>query len=137
MADITVTAANVKLISNSRTKTVQFGETITAGQSLYLKAADGKYWRGDADALDTAAFTGIALSNGGANSYGSMADKADTEIDIGGTVTVGQIYVVSVNSGGIAPYSDLATGDYVSVIGVGKTTTNILLYPAASGVVKP
>ena len=46
-------------------------------------------------------------------------------LDIGATVTVGEIYTVHTTAGGIGPYSDLAAGDYVSIIAVGTTTARI------------
>jgi hypothetical protein len=54
MADITITAANVKAGSSAtRVQLVQAGEAITQGQPTYL-ASDGKYYQTDAN--DTAGF---------------------------------------------------------------------------------
>ena len=56
---------------------------------------------------------------------------------LGGTVAVGQAYVVSAaNAGGIAPYADLASTNQVTLLGVGQTTSRIKLAGNASGIAK-
>jgi hypothetical protein len=51
--------------------------------------------------------------------------------------TVGQVYVASTNAGGIAPYADLGSGDYVTILGVATTATNLKLSINQSGIAKP
>lgn len=135
MADVTVTAANVKPVGTSRTvQTVLLGETVTQGQPLYLKAADSKYWKADADTLAEAAAAGIAITPGVADDYAIMLTAGT--INMGGTLAVGQVYVVSTNAGGVAPYSDLGSGDYVTILGVATTTAILNVDLNATGIAK-
>ena len=48
-------------------------------------------------------------------------------INPGGTVAIGQLYVVSANFGGIAPYADLVSTNKVCILGVGMTVSTIKL----------
>lgn len=134
MADITVTAANVKPVGTSRTlQTVQYGETVTQGQPVYLKS-DTKYWKADADTSAEAAAIGIVITPGVADDYGVIVTTG--QVNMGATLAVGQVYVVSVNAGGVAPYSDLGTGDYVTILGVASTTAILDIGINATGIVK-
>ena len=138
MADLSITAASVKSTGASpRISRVLFGETITQGQALYRKASDGEYYKADADAgTDEAAeVAGVALTPGGDGEYGYVVTQGD--VAIGATVTVGEIYVLSGTAGGICPEADLASGDRVTVIGVGTTSTVISLKPFPSTAVVP
>ena len=66
-ADLTITAANVKVTDNTSTvKRVRYGETVTQGQALYAKDADGRYWLADADgaSAEVAEAEAIALTPG-------------------------------------------------------------------------
>jgi len=52
-------------------------------------------------------------------------------------MTVGEVYVVSATAGGIAPVGDLTTGNYVTVLGVATTTSNLQLGTIYSATAKP
>lgn len=126
MADISQTAANVAIGGNSvKTEIVQYGETVAQGMPLYQSTADSKYYKADADTEATAKCSAIALTPGSANAYGLVAKPSNTPgralINLGATLVVGETYVVSTTAGGIAPESDLGTGDFVTVIGVATT----------------
>lgn len=137
MADISVTAASVKLKSNVKPPTVvQVGESVTQGQPGYAKASDaGKYWRADADTAEEALATGVFMTPASANGHAMFAGPGCI-IDLGATLVVGQVYVVSANAGGIAPYSDLASGDFVTIVGVPSAAGTIELVMKATGVAK-
>lgn len=135
MADLIITAANVAFTSGSAPTAVQVGEAVTAGQALY-PASDGKYYLGDADDSTKDAVTKIALSAAAADQYTAVAGDGDT-LDLGATLTVGETYVLSDTPGGIAPIGDLATGDYVTSLGVASAAGAITLDIDATGVVKP
>lgn len=123
MSDISITAANVKVGGSSAVvKRVQYGETITQGNALYLKS-DGKWWKADCNLSVEASMSaggGEALTPGVANDYGYVVTEG--LINIGATLTAGEIYVLSANAGGIAPEADLASGWNVVIVGVAKTT---------------
>jgi len=135
MADITITAANVRGPSEQRyVRTGTAGEAITAGTLLYLKSSDQKYWLADADASEEAAtIAGMALTGADADGPVVFADGGD--VDIGGTIVKGRVYVLSDTGGGlICPEADLASGDYCSIFGVASSTSNITIDINNSGV---
>lgn len=136
MADLSITATNVAKVAGE-TETLTAGETITAGQTVYKDTADNNKAK-LADCDDTAAKAtvfGIAL-NGGASGQPIVVQKTG-KINVGATLTVGEIYVLSGTPGGIAPEGDHATGDYVSLLGVGLTAANLGLRINNSGVQVP
>lgn len=133
-ADLTITAASVAKSTGAVTSTGEAGATITAGQAVYL-ASDGQLELADADAVLTAECVGIALH--GASTGQPLTYQRGGRISIGATTTVGQIYVVSTTAGGIAPYSDLASGDFPTIIGMAPTTSTIDIDLNSLGVAKP
>ena len=65
MAALTVTATNVVFVSGSVIQHT-IGETVTAGQAVYLKT-DGRVWKAQCDGTAAeAAAIGILLSGGAA-----------------------------------------------------------------------
>lgn len=140
MAAISITAANVLTVSGT-TEWGTAGATVTAGQTVYKKASDSKFYLADCDktAHDGNAeidnVYGIAL-NAASASQPLCVQKTGT-ITIGGTVTVGTIYTQSATAGGIAPWSELTTNDQVVIIGVGTTAAIITLNILTTGVAIP
>lgn len=123
MADISITAANVVYSSGTKL-TGTAGAAITAGQLVYLEAASQTYKLAQGNAAATNNPAGIALNNCSANQ--PIIVQSTGTLNIGATLTVGQTYVMSAaNPGGIAPVSDLTTGNYVAVVGVAVTANNI------------
>jgi hypothetical protein len=137
LADLSITAASVKLKSNVKPPIiVQVGESVAQGQPGYSKTTDaGKYWRADADTSGEAAAAGVFMTAAATNGYAMFAPPGCV-IDLGATLVVGQIYVVSVNAGGSAPYSDLASGDFVTIVGIASAADSIELVMKATGVAK-
>lgn len=137
MADITITAGNVLKGTGAKTRAVRYGGTITAGMAVYEDTSDSSDCKAaDCDASSTtAAVAGIALNGGADGQPGEILTEGP--ITIGGTAVVGTIYVLSGNAGGIAPSTDLAQNDYVSVIGVGISATQIYVKINNSGVQVP
>ena len=135
MADITVTAANVKAGANAVVKTVTAGVAINAGQVVYQDTSDKKYKLADADALATAKVAGIALNDAATDQPLEVQTAGD--IDVGGTVVVGEVYLVSVTAGGIAPEADVLTGDYVSILGIGTVSNKLKMQILISDIAIP
>lgn len=136
MADLTVTATSVVPVTGYTFEDGIAGATITAGQTVYKDTSDSnKFKLADADAATTAECYGIALN--GCASGQVVKVQVGGELNVGATLTVGQVYVVSTTAGGIAPYADLASGDYVSILGVADTTSNLVLRLFNTGVAKP
>lgn len=121
MADITITATGVIASSTAKVENGTSGATITAGQTVYLDPATGRYELADADgAADLRRPRGIAL-NGAADGQ-AMRILMSGDITMDG-LTAGVTYYQSPNPGGIAPRADVLTGDYVCAIGIAKSTT--------------
>ncbi len=134
MADLSITAANVAVGGiDTQYLFVQFGETVTQGHSVYLKA-DGKYWKADADALGTAEGRGVVLTPGVGDAYGFIVTGGS--LIAGATLTVGTTYVVSTNTGGIAPIADLVSGDFPCILGTAITTAILEIDISFTGVAK-
>lgn len=137
MADLTITAANVVKGQNaSIDRTRNAGEALTAGQAVYIKSSDDKYWKAQADGTaEEATVAGVALHAAAANQ--PIAVQTGGEITIGATVVVGTIYVVSAAAGGIAPWADLVSTNKVSILGHGKTAALLVINPTVTGVAIP
>lgn len=132
MVDIAITAANVAPTANTQRLTKIAAAAITAGQAVYVNATDNLALA-DADlSAAAAAAVGIALNNAAINQPCSYAVGGD--ITINAVATVGAVYVLSGDAGGVAPVADLASADYVTILGVGKTTTSIQLGINATGI---
>jgi hypothetical protein len=134
MSDLVVTAANVIAGSNATVEHGTAGATITAGQVVY-KAATDKKWKladNDSTTAEVRQATGIAL-NSASNGQPISVQKSG-DIAIGGTLTAGVSYYLSATPGGIAPYADIASGDYVCLLGMSKSTTVLALDISYTGV---
>lgn len=139
MADLSITTTQlVQTSDRTKIKHGICGETITAGDVVYLKSSDNKIWRADADASASAAALGIACATTtAANMEVTYQQGGTITIGAAASITAGAIYCVSTNVGKIAPEADLTTADYVTVIGVGNGSNQIVMPntgPFASGV---
>lgn len=137
-ADLSITAANVKAAgSDAEILRVKFGETVTQGQAVYRKEADGEYYKADADlgTAPEAVVEGVAITPGVADDYGYVVTSGP--VTIGAALTVGEIYVLSGTAGGICPEADLATGDRVTILGVATSASVLSVHPFASTAVVP
>ena len=135
MADLVITATNVVAGEGAEIVNGAFGATVTAGQLVYRDEADGdKFKLYDADSATAAAreLFGVALNSGSTNQRASI--QRGGTISIGATVAVGRIYVGSDTPGGIAPSVDLDAGDFVSIVGIGISVSQIRLAINNSGV---
>lgn len=123
MADLTITATNVVAGSNAVVAHGIAGETITAGQAVYLSSTTNKWLLADADSATAEARRagGIALNSASASQ--PIAVQKEGDITIGATVTAGTAYYLSDEPGGICPVGDLASGDYVCLIGIAKSAS--------------
>lgn len=135
MSDLSITAANVKVRgATTLTKIVQFGETMTAGQSTYLKLSDQKYWKADANgSVDTAAASAVVLVGAAGDAYGVIVERGP--MDLGATLTVGVPYIVSTTAGGIAPASDFSgySGSWLTHLGYATAANSIDIRPFVTG----
>lgn len=123
MADITVTAANVVWVSGSSPVLGTIGETVTAGQCVYVKASDSRLWKAQADGTSAEATAVGIMLNGGAAGQVGMYAPSGASINIGGTTAKTTTYLVSATAGGVAPQADIVTsGHYHSRLGYASAT---------------
>ena len=138
MADLVITASAITPgtatgFSFNRNTSIA-GETITAGQSVYIKAADSKAWLADSNAsVDTAAAVGISLHAALAGQ--PIAYGTSGPLNFGAILLAGKWYVVSATAGGLAPIADLTTGWYSTVMFYGYSTSVGILMPTVTGIV--
>ena len=130
MADLVITAANVALSSGS-TGEATAAATITAGQALALDSSGDAILASDATDAATAACVGIALHGASAGQPIKYANAGS--INLGATLSLGKVYVLS-TSGGIAPVDDIASTEFITVLGVATTTALLKLSIIQSGV---
>jgi hypothetical protein len=135
MADVSVTAASVVKTSTTAISEGIAGGTVTAGQPVYIDTTDSSLKGADADVQATSVAAGIALH--GASTGQPLKYATGGNLTFNAGFTVGQVYVVSTTAGGIAPYSDLASGDFVTILGVATTTSNLNIKINATEIAKP
>lgn len=136
MADVSVTAASVVKTATTIFGIGVAGGTVTAGQPVYQDTtASNKLKPADADVLATSKVVGIALH--GASDGQPLQYAYGGNLTFNSAFTVGQVYVASTNAGGIAPYSDLGSGDYVTTLGVATSATNLKIGILYSATAKP
>lgn len=124
MADLTITAASVLASASASTLEGTAGATVTAGQPVYLDAADGKLKLTDASSsAEETACVGIALNNASTGQPVEYVNE-DDGFTPGATLVAGEVYAVSAAAGGaIAPVADLVATNYTQVLGVAISTS--------------
>lgn len=134
MAALTITPADVNRVSGDQTNEVAGVAGLLQGRVVYRDLADQKRLKlATHTAAASSVVAGILLSAGSTGQ--PLWYQTTGEIDIGATVTVGEVYCLG-EGGDIVPYADLGTGDYVVYLGTGKTATNILLSIHNTGIQK-
>lgn len=136
MADLTITAADVVKGSSSSTDAGTAGASITAGQAVYKDTGDSDKWK-LADNDDTALKAGsggLGIALHAASSGQPLTILLSGDLDVGATLTVGEVYVLSSTAGGICPVADLGTGDYVTILGVATAADNLRVSKNVSGI---
>lgn len=135
-ADLSITVANVAN-STANTNTGVAGATITAGVLLYLDTATNTLKLCDATNATKYKCVGIAL-------HASLSGQPITyatgggSYTPGGTLTVGTVYLCSkTGNGAIMPYGDIASTNYLFIIGYASTSTNMVLLMKDLGVQAP
>ena len=139
MATLIVTATSVvNAVPGENQATGIAGASITAGQLLYEDTSDSNKLK-LADANGAALLRSIkGVSLHGATSGQPITYQFGGNYNPGATVTVGIVYVLaSDTAGGVAPISDLTSNDYVSILGIATTASNIRIQINNTGVVKP
>lgn len=131
-ADISITASAVVPSSSAVVKYGTAGANITAGQLCYLDTADldangiGKVKLSDANgATALRVVDGIAVSSASAGQPVVIVTYDTALVIAASGLTANTILILSDTPGGIAPSTDLSSGEYLSVIAVVKSGTTI------------
>jgi hypothetical protein len=135
MAAITVTPGSVLRVDGDVVNGYLAGATITAGMSVYVDTSGAVQIGTNASSAGSGVsspLVGIAL-NGGSTGQPIQILKTGGTVNIGGTAAVGKQYCLG-TAGGIIPVDDIATGEYITTVGVGTTAANIKLGYTVSGV---
>lgn len=135
MADYSVTAASVVKTANTAIAEGIAGGTITAGMAVYIDTSDSSKLKAcDADVSASSAAAGIALH--GASSGQPLKYATSGNLTFNAAFAAGDCVVCSTTAGGIAPYADLASGDFVTILGIATSTTNLKIQINASETAK-
>ena len=136
MAELAITAADVVKTSTTAISEGIAGATITAGMVLYVDtAAAGVLKPCDADVAASTVCAGIALHAALTGQPIKYATGGDLTLS---GMTVGRIYLVSqTTAGSMCVDADILTGDFVSIVGVASTATNLKIQINNSGVARP
>jgi hypothetical protein len=127
MADLTITAASVLPGSGAVIQTGTAGEALTAGQALYQKAADSKWYKADCNSATAEVRVAKAIALTGSAAGQPVEVQTGGQITIGATLTAGTVFYLSGTAGGIRPVADNTTGDYPQTIGMAVSTTVLQL----------
>lgn len=133
MADLSITASEVQPVSGSQ-ETLIASEAIDAGE--VVRRNSGQFSLAQADDAGTDDAYGVAL-NSAASGQPLTVVKDQGTVTLGSSASVAQgaVYVLSANAAGkIAPEADIATTEYVTVLGVGTASDGIKLDINISGV---
>lgn len=123
MAALTVTATSVVHVSGS-VRQVTIGETVLAGQAVYLKSSDQRVWLAQSDGTAAeAAAIGIMETGGAAGQPGLMAESGAV-INIGAT-TAKIHYWLHTTAGGVGLQADVGSGNYITRLGYSLTTDGV------------
>lgn len=122
-ADISITAANVAPGAGAVTNTGTAGEALTAGQLVYKKASDGKYYKADCNSATAEVRVASAIAVTGSAAGQPVVVQKGGSLTIGGTLTAGVAYYLSGTAGGLRPVADNTTGDYPEIVGIATSTT--------------
>jgi hypothetical protein len=134
MTDLSITATSVVAGSDATTEHRTAGETITAGQAVYIAAATKLVMKADSNSASAEARQpiGIALNGGAVNQ--PIVIQRSGSLTLGATMTAGVAYYLSDTPGGICPVADIGSGEYSCVIGVATSTTVLKIGFQYSGV---
>lgn len=126
-ADLSITATNVIPSSAAVIQTGTAGEALTAGQLVYKKASDRKFYKADCDSATTEVrdVYGMAVTSSATGAPVSIVLEDPALAIAASGLTNGTIYLLSATAGGLAPAADATTGWYPTVVAIAKSGTTI------------
>jgi len=138
MATITITKGNVIPSSAVTRNTGIAGEALEAGQILYLKASDTRWYKADCTTLEKSGNNSVqnlrmALADAAAGQPIVFAEPGSV-VSVGTVLAAGIWYVLSATAGKLANHGDLTTGQYSVSLGFAPTTSTFFFNPQTTGV---
>lgn len=125
MAAYTITASEVTAAAGATVVTGIAGAAITAGQALYLDATTNtlKLAQNDGTAAE-ATCVGVAINSASAGQPVSYVAQGDVNLDTAALTgaTKGEVTTLGATAGGLYPNEDVATTQYVSIVGIMVTS---------------
>ena len=133
MADITVTAADVRPLPGAIIQRFTAGAALSVGDAVYI-ASDGDVEKADADVAASAQAIGIVVSAPDGATSASAGDAVDVVVygPVTGFsgMTPGNLVYASVTAGKVADAAPAATsGDYKWIIGRAVSAVTIFVAP--------
>jgi len=136
MADLVITASNVVPNTEAVVREGTADDVITAGKWVYKDAADNNYIKlADADTEAMSQVVGMAVTGSSPGQPVKYVESGD--VTIGSGFTEGIFYALSATAGGTAPLGDLTTGQYVTYVGMTKSSTVFSIKVHATGAQVP
>lgn len=138
MADLSITASGVRPSANANIQTGRAGSAITAGEAI-ARDTDGTLKPADSNGTPPLnAIVGVACNSAPGVGQPISYVTNDVLFAPGCTPVSGTVYVLSVNPGGICPASDLSTsGEYTNIVGIGASSSVLVVNVFASGQAVP
>ena len=136
MADLDPTEATVVAAADAQLGSGTSGATITQGMPIYLNTATGKYELCDADFEARAVCAGISLNVASDTQPVDFIKSGTLTIPVATAITVGLQYYVSGFAGNINEATP-SSGNYVTSLGIGLTTSSMIVSITVSGVATP
>lgn len=137
MAAITATAASILWASGPR-EAGTAGEAFAAGAILYL-AENGTWLKAQNDGTAVQAGErgiGVALSTADAAAANVQVATRGAIITWSAHLIAAGLYFLHSTAGSMTlTTADVASTQYMTVVGIGRSTTSLLLYPVYAGVV--
>jgi hypothetical protein len=127
MADISITSASVIWVDGPKTTGI-CGEAITkAGMPLYQNSSDLKLYMCIDTSQAAAACVGVSLNVTSAANQPITYAQPGANVTYNAALTEGAGFYVTDTAGGLSLFADRNTGDWLQLVGVATSTTNLFL----------
>ena len=130
MADLLPTT--VKLTPSNVINTVTAGEGLSVGSFYYLSSSDNKAYLCNNTTESDAYVSGVVVTAALPDEIAVVTTGGD-EIDLGVTVTAGELYVVAGNNGRVMQYADLTATDWITWACYGSANGKAVLFHKPMG----
>ena len=128
MVDFVITPANVLPGSDASIKHGSLaGEAITQGRAVYLADATKKWMLADSNSATAEARRATGMSLNSASLNQPLSVQQGGTYGAGTTLTPGVAVYLSDTPGGICPVADVGTGEYVEIIGIAISESQMTL----------